>query len=180
MNPEFAELYDWLKSSLFKEQCTKDLDELARGGQFTIRTANSQQSNRMRTAIYTWLSRTNRTAWKVYSSGHSVDVLDAGTSKLSVVRQVAKKLQCNECSEILRIGDCGHEDGNDYELLSQGLGLSCEGVSTNLDSCWNFAPHGANQVDCVMTYLNALQRTNSHFSISQQALIKSKHISHEA
>lgn len=168
-NPEFAELWQWLKGSTYGH-LIKPLDQLARGGQLSMRLANRQQCTRLRAAIRTWLDATGRYSWRVLCSGHSVDVLDAGTSKCLVVDHIASRLGVNPLSEILRLGDCGQEDGNDFELLREGLSLSCDSVSSDLRSCWNFGAHGHNQVDTAMSYLHALVPANGSFRILPSSL----------
>lgn len=174
VNPEFEELYAWLKTSIYEGICNKNLDEVARGGQLTIRVPSARHALRLRLAIHVWLNASNKADWKVYSSGHSVDVLDSATSKLRVVNEISLRFGLNPNTEILRIGDCGHEEGNDFELLNDGLGLSCDGVSTKLDACWNFAPHGTNQADCLLTYLDALEPHVDGFRISEAILTSTK------
>jgi len=168
-NPEFAELWHWLNGSTYG-QLTKPLDQLARGGQFSMRLASAQQCTGLRAAIRTWLDATGRHGWRVFCSGHSVDVLDAGTSKRLVVDHVASRFGVDPFTQILRLGDCGQEEGNDFELLSEGLSLSCDSVSSNLRSCWNFGAHGNNQAETTMSYLRALMPTDSAFRISPNAL----------
>lgn len=168
-NPEFVELWQWLKSSMYGH-LTKPLDRLARGGQFSMRLTSAQQCTRLRAAIRTWLDATGRHSWRVFCSGHSVDVLDASTSKHLVVDHIASSLGVDPLTQILRLGDCGQEEGNDFELLREGLSLSCYSVSSDLRSCWNFGPHGNNQAETTMFYLRALVPADAAFRISPSAL----------
>ncbi len=116
--------------------------------------------------------RNRKTGWRAYASGHSVDVLDANTSKQWVVELLAKRFGLDPINEVLRIGDSGHEDGNDFELLCEGISLSCDGVSSDLDSCWNFGPKGNNQVEATISYLRALvPGGDGAFRLSEQALL---------
>lgn len=154
-NPAFHELSDWLKGSAFSRLC-KGVDHHARGGQFSIRLSSAHQAGRVSAAIRGWLSRTGRQGWRVFSSGHSVDVLDEATDKRRVVARLAEQLQVQANDQILRIGDSGQEDGNDFELLSEGLSLSCDAVSSDLASAWNFGSPGSNQVEVTSSYLRGL------------------------
>jgi hypothetical protein len=72
---------------------------------------------------------------------------------------------------VLRLGDSGQEGGNDYELLGDGLSLSCERVSVNLDSCWNYGAAGSNQAEVTMAYLRGLIRHEDGFRMSPAALV---------
>ncbi|MBU2772518.1 HAD hydrolase family protein [Acidithiobacillus ferrooxidans] len=168
-NPEFAELWHWLKGSTYGF-LAKPLDQLARGGQFSLRLASVQQCTTLRAAIGAWLDITGRHGWRVFCSGHSIDVLDAGTSKCLVVDYLASHLGINPITQILRLGDCGQEDGNDFELLREGLSLSCSNsMSSDLCSCWNFGARGNNQTDTTMSYLRALVPADGAFRISPSA-----------
>lgn len=168
-NPEFEALWDWLKASSYGQLC-KPLNELARGGQLSMRLGSAHQSATLHAAIRTWLDRSGRRDWRVFCSGHSIDVLDANTSKRLVVSHVAEQLGLDPLTQILRLGDSGHEQGNDFELLGEGLSLSCERVSFGLDSCWNFGAAGNNQAEVTMAYLRGLVRTDDAFRLSPSAL----------
>lgn len=168
-NPEFEALWDWLKASSYGHLC-KPLNDLARGGQLSMRLGSAHQSATLHAAIRTWLDRTGRQDWRVFCSGHSVDVLDGNTSKRLVVNHVAKQLGLDPLTQVLRLGDSGHENGNDFELLSEGLSLSCERVSFGLDSCWNFGAAGNNQAEVTMAYLRGLVPTDDAFRLSPAAL----------
>ncbi|OGA96602.1 MAG: hypothetical protein A3E79_00420 [Burkholderiales bacterium RIFCSPHIGHO2_12_FULL_61_11] len=168
-NPDFGSLWNWLRTSTYGHLC-KPLDDLARGGQFSMRLKNSQQCLRLQAAIRNWLEDTGRTDWRVFCSGHSIDVLDGATSKRVVVDHMAKVLGIDSMSEVLRLGDAGHENGNDFELLRDGLSLSCERVSFALDSCWNFGAAGNNQAELTMAYLRGLVPSDGGFRLSPSAL----------
>jgi haloacid dehalogenase-like hydrolase len=168
-NPDFKELWSWLRSSAYGNLC-RSLEDLARGGQFSMRLKSSQQCLRLQGAIRHWLDDTGRADWRVFCSGHSIDVLDGATSKRLVVDHMAKLLGIDSMSEILRLGDAGHECGNDFELLRTGLSLSCERVSFALDSCWNFGAPGNNQAEVTMAYLRGLVPSDDGFRFSPSAL----------
>lgn len=168
-NPDFRELWNWLRASAYGHLC-RPLDDLARGGQFSMRLKSSQQCLRLQAAIRNWLEDTGRAEWRVFCSGHSIDVLDGATSKCVVVDHMAKLLGIDSMSEVLRLGDAGHENGNDFELLRDGLSLSCERVSFALDSCWNFGAAGNNQAEVAMAYLRGLVPSEGGFRFSPSAL----------
>lgn len=171
LNSEFNELYDWLLHSAYGHLCGP-LSEIARGGQLGMRLHDPRLANRLRASVRAWLDLTGRYDWRVYCSGHSVDVLDASTSKLRVVEHVAQRHGLDPQRQVLRIGDSGREDGNDFELLSEGLSLSCDTISLDLKSCWNFSASGSNQAEAAMSYLGALASSGQAFRFSKDALLQ--------
>ena len=92
---------------------------------------------------------------KVVRSSHSVDVIDAGASKLRVLEHL---VDCGLAARpnILCIGDRGRWPGNDFELLDHKLGLSVDEVSSRHDACWNFAAPGERGAATAVRYLAAL------------------------
>lgn len=168
-NAAFQDLWDWLQKSVYHQHC-KPLTDLARGGQLSVRLDSAHECARLAAAVQHWLERNGLRGWRAFSSGHSIDVLDANTSKRNVVAHLVARSRIDPNTEILRLGDAGHEGGNDYELLSEGLSLSCERVSVDLRSCWNFGASGSNQVDVTSAYLRGLSRNGSAFRLLPSAL----------
>lgn len=164
-NSEFEELWNWLKTTSIQLP-EKPWTDYVRGGQMGVRLSSRVDCRQLRELANVWAVRTGRTGWRAFCSGHSVDVLDSSTSKLNLLRAFSARYSLNPETEILKIGDCGQEDGNDFELLNGGLSLSCEGVSAALDSCWNFGALGTNQADVTLQYLQLLSRTSSGFRFS--------------
>lgn len=93
----------------------------------------------------------------VHESGHSVDVILRGVSKLAVV----EALQQNSGLSVLTIGDQGQFRGNDFAFLSRPESLSVERVSTALDRCWNLASPGSRGTAALRWYLDALRPAGS-------------------
>lgn len=92
------------------------------------------------------------TEYKVCSSGHSLDVIPATSSKVSVIDAV-------DCApdEILAVGDRGDVGGNDFELLAAaGIGLSVDHVSADPDRCWNLAAAGRSGPQALTDYLGVI------------------------
>lgn len=168
-NPAFQNLWDWLQKLVYHQHC-KPLSDIARGGQLSIRLDSAHECVRLRAAVQHWLEHNGLRGWRAFSSGHSIDILDAETSKRNVVAYVAAQCQIDPNTEILRLGDAGYEGGNDYELLSEGLSLSCERVSVDVATCWNFGASGCNQVDVTSAYLRGLIRHGSAFRLLPVAL----------
>ncbi len=167
-NPEFQRLLDWLAQSAHGPVCNKPLDTVARGGQLSFRVPSARQSASLRAAIRAWLDAHGCRSWRVFSSGHSVDVLDEHTSKRNVVDTLSRRLNIDPLTQVLRLGDCGQEEGNDFELLSEGLSLSCHGASADLSACWNFGLSGCDQTETTLRYLRRLQPVNGGFQFDPQ------------
>lgn len=92
-------------------------------------------------------------ACTVHESGHSVDVIARGVSKLAVV----EALQRTSDRSVLTIGDQGQLRGNDHAFLSRPESLSVERVSTALDRCWNLAVAGSRGTAALSRYLDAIR-----------------------
>jgi len=153
-NPEFSALFKWMKGTTYG--CPAEPWKKVRGGQFSFSVDSPKEGRRWHAAITNWLRRTGRDRWRAYRSGHSVDVLDSETSKRSVIDAVATAHGLDSMTEVLCLGDCGHEDGNDFELLNHPLSLSVEGVSMELGACWNYARAGCTQAEATLEYLEAM------------------------
>ncbi len=160
-NPVFEDLLGWLKTTAYYPQMEKS--RKSRGGQLTITVASPEESRKLRMALRTRLNAEGLGDWKVFCSGHSIDVLDGDTSKNKVVKTIGEKFGFDPLTQVLRLGDSGDEEGNDYELLSQGCSLSADRVSASLTSCWNFASPGASQAGATQQYLDYLQKTDEGF-----------------
>ncbi|MDE1464772.1 HAD hydrolase family protein [Spartinivicinus poritis] len=165
-NIGFQEIYEWLNSIAIYHS-KRPLEDMAKGGQFTIRLESNAQAQKLLMAIRSWFIDTDKIGWRVFSSGHSVDVLDSNTSKRNVIEFVAENFNLCPKSEILRLGDSGHEEGNDFELLSGGLSLSADKVTSSLLSCWNYAPPGNRQARATLSYLKHLTKFKDGHRISQ-------------
>jgi len=146
---------DWLESSVLNSYAVEGRSE-CKAGQLSLRLGDHAIAERVKNTLSAWILETGKTGWRVFSSGHSVDLLDASTTKVSVINQMVSDLNLNSDSEILLLGDAGHAGGNDFEMLRNRHSLSADKVSDSLDCCWNFAPSGVRQADATNFYLNAL------------------------
>jgi hypothetical protein len=99
---------------------------------------------------------TSMPSMRVFTSGHSVDILDDGVSKVNLINRI-KALASKNTGEILCIGDRGRWPGNDCELLAQPYSLSVDQVSYDPQSCWNLAPAGCSGTQETLYYLRHLQ-----------------------
>jgi hydroxymethylpyrimidine pyrophosphatase-like HAD family hydrolase len=91
---------------------------------------------------------------KCVQSAHSIDVVEATTSKRAVVETIG-----GDCSgAILCIGDQGQEGGNDFELLACHLAtLSVDRCSSDPTRCWNLGPPGERGPSILRRYLRSLR-----------------------
>ena len=94
-------------------------------------------------------------AVKVFSSGHSVDVVPAASSKAAVI----DRIRHNEGPvDVLCIGDQGQIGGNDFELLaSEQWTLSVDRTSADPTRCWYLADGTIAGPDLLLRYLGALR-----------------------
>jgi hydroxymethylpyrimidine pyrophosphatase-like HAD family hydrolase len=92
---------------------------------------------------------------RVFRSGHSIDVFPSWAGKSMVVKKIASLLG-DSAAAILRVGDSGDCQGNDYELLDGGLGLSVDRVCHREETCWNLSPAGTTGPDGLVRVLGAL------------------------
>ena len=91
----------------------------------------------------------------VVCSSHSIDVLLTPCRKSAVVDAVQAAARDGNGS-VIRIGDRGTWPGNDFDLLSDPLGLSVDEVSRDPDHCWNLAPPGLLGPQAALHYLHRL------------------------
>ena len=98
------------------------------------------------------LSPRLRSRLSIVRSGHSVDVLAPGVSKLCALETLSKS-----CNSILSIGDAGRWPGNDLDLLSRGITLSVKEVSSDPATCWNLAPPGVRGSQAMLYYLKLIR-----------------------
>lgn len=100
-------------------------------------------------------------------SAHSIDIIEAETSKVAVVQRLAELVSPRV---ILCIGDQGGWPGNDFELLRHRFSLSVDDVSSAPRSCWNLAPRGCLGPPATLRYLTALQRRSGAVRINLDAI----------
>lgn len=150
----FDNLIDWLR-------CTGLLQQLGAQpkqdcGQLGLRSRNHVARIRALSAIRYWIRTCEMSGWRAYSSGHSIDVLTEGVGKERVVASVMKIAGVASDGEILRLGDSGDFDGNDFELLKAGIGLSVGSVSPIPETCWNLLPEDRRGTAGTLHYLSSL------------------------
>ncbi len=170
----FQELVDWLDSMGILQQLeTKPKIECAQMG---IRMSNHSACVRTLAAIRYWIKYTEKTGWRAFCSGHSIDIITENVGKAKVVMAIASQTDSNPQNEILRIGDSGDFDGNDFELLNEGLSLSVRSVSPCPDSCWNLLPKNYHGQIGTLYYLSSLEVINGRASFTRSFIAQSKNL----
>jgi len=154
-DPYFAHLESWLVdagvSAMVEAGCKTNC------GQFGLRCENHSSRHEAVSAIKHWIRSQALCGWRVYCSGHSIDVLSCAAGKRKVLDFLVDRFGVDLGTEILRLGDSGDFDGNDFELLEDGLGLSVDSVSADPANCWNLLPSDRRGVVGTKYYLSHLQ-----------------------
>ncbi len=122
--------------------------------QITLRPKCTMPENRLWDLVQQMLLMTGRRDVTVTRSGHSVDILAPGVSKLNVLTRLRERVGT---APVLCIGDRGRWPGNDYELLREPFSLGVDEISVDPDTCWNLAPPGQRGTAVTLDYLQALE-----------------------
>jgi len=120
------------------------------------------------------VARTRKDKFAVVMSGHAVDVIPAGVSKLAVVSRLRECFSFSDSEAILCIGDRGRPPGNDHILLAQPYALSVDEVSADPDTCWNLAPPGHRGVQALLDYVDAFRVKDRCFKFVPKLIGKGK------
>jgi fructoselysine-6-P-deglycase FrlB-like protein len=110
------------------------------------------------------LARAGMMKVRIVASSRSVDIIEAATSKLNVLKKMpgAGPAQVNT----LFIGDRPSWPGNDFELLAQPGSLSVEEVGCDLETGWNLAPAGVTGSAALVHYLGQIRKSSQHFRLA--------------
>jgi fructoselysine-6-P-deglycase FrlB-like protein len=150
----FAGLEQWLRSiGLVNDKRAIR----ANAGQLGLGCENTQLRTYALSAIHHWIEANRVIGWRAYASGHSIDVITEHAGKAKVVEAIAAIVSCDPLLEILRIGDSGQFDGNDFELLNIGYGLSVASVSSLPGVGWNLLPLEKSNSAGTLHYLSMLE-----------------------
>ena len=103
----------------------------------------------------------------VTRSGHSVDIVAPGVSKLSVVRQLRDTVGDEP---VLVMGDRGRWPGNDHDLLSQPFALGVDEISADPATCWHLGKLGQRGPTVALDYLSALTARDGRLRFETGAL----------
>jgi hydroxymethylpyrimidine pyrophosphatase-like HAD family hydrolase len=122
--------------------------------QFQVVTGAEISTQGLTQLIREVAARTPSLNIKCLQSAHSIDVVEAATSK----RTVVDTLDADCSGAILCIGDQGQEGGNDFELLAcRPATLSVDRCSSDPTRCWNLGPPGERGPSILRRYLRSLR-----------------------
>jgi hypothetical protein len=108
-------------------------------------------------------------AVKVLSSGHSVDLVPACTSKTTVIDRIRHR---EGPVDVLCIGDQGQIGGNDFELLAaEPWSLSVDRTSADPTRCWYLADGSCAGPNLLVRYLGALRGHGAKATLKAGALL---------
>ena len=105
---------------------------------------------------------------RIVESGHSVDIISKGVSKLNLHKFLKERIP--PMHEILCIGDRGMQPGNDFELLSAPFSLSVDAASLSEDTCWNLLPAGVIGAAGTIYYMDFFNIKKRHFEFDASKL----------
>lgn len=168
MDPRFASLRTWLVEHGIVSSSPSAVK--VEGEQMSIRLAGKDSKESITTAISYWLKTNSYLDWRVFCSAHSVDVLTDNAGKINVVNTFAGLIEAHPEDQVLRIGDSGHFSGNDYELLSEGIGLSVAAVSPLKPSCWNLLSDRLYGAAGTHHYMSSLEIVDGRANFSEKFL----------
>jgi fructoselysine-6-P-deglycase FrlB-like protein len=164
----FELLRSWLAEHCLVSSSPADLKIV--GGQMSLRLTDNLSKTAITSAIRYWLDENRYLGWRVFCSGHSVDVLTEKVGKRNVVSKFGSLIGADLEDQILRIGDSGDFGGNDHELLSTGLGLSVAAASPLMTSCWNLLAPDIHGAAGTCQYLSALEVQGGEARFSERFL----------
>lgn len=164
-DPRLIDLAQWVLKS---RALATPVDPCADAGQLSLRGVSGSDKVRLIAAISEWVAQHGHEGWRVFSSGHSVDVVTENAGKLLVVKDACLRLGLDSLTQVLRLGDGGDFGGNDYELLSQGLSLSVDAVSPGIAQCWNLLPRMLGGVRGTEYYLQNLEAADGEAKFSAE------------
>jgi fructoselysine-6-P-deglycase FrlB-like protein/hydroxymethylpyrimidine pyrophosphatase-like HAD family hydrolase len=168
LDDRFGFLRSWLIEHCMVSSSPADLKVV--GGQMSLRLTGNLSKTAITSAIRYWLEENQYSGWRVFCSGHSVDVLTETVGKRNVALKFGHLIGADPEDQILRIGDSGDFGGNDHELLSAGLGLSVAAASPLMASCWNLLAPDVHGAAGTCHYLAALEVQNGEARFSEKFL----------
>ena len=110
------------------------------------------------------LAKARMTMVRVVASSRSVDIIEAATSKLNVLKCMPGA--GSHQSDTLFIGDRPSWPGNDFELLCQPGSLSVDEVGCDLETGWNLAPAAVTGSAALVHYLGQIRKSSQHFRLA--------------
>ena len=135
--------------------------------QITLRPSRAMPEGRLLELVQHVIRLTGTNDVGVTRSGHSVDILAAGVSKLNVVRRLRETIGG---APILVIGDRGRSPGNDHELLSEPFALGVDEISVDPTTCWHLGEPGQRGPTVTLEYLTALKAHDGRVKFEADSL----------
>lgn len=150
--PEIVETAAWLasRSDLFIEAVKGEHSRV----QVSVQLDNVRDPERFSRELAT-CEPMAAGAVRVTRSGHSLDLIPAGSSKINVADSLAQDLAADVV--VLRLGDQGARAGNDNELLTHPYGISVQEVCGRDDGCWSLFGAQVTGPDALLRLLQALK-----------------------
>lgn len=125
-----------------------------RASQLTIEPLVALNVERLVGHVMYVLGPIDRQGVRVLASTHSIDVVSAQVSKLTLIEVLRGNSKDEQ--DTLCIGDRGQWPGNDYALLSRIPSVSVDDAPASESNCWNLAPPGIDGPDATLVYLRAM------------------------
>ena len=122
--------------------------------QITLQPNRTMPVGRLWDLVQNVIQHTDTKDVGVTRSGHSVDIVAAGVSKLNVVRRLRESIGD---APILVIGDRGRWPGNDHELLSEPFALGVDEISVDPNTCWHLGEPGQRGPTVTLEYLAGMK-----------------------
>ena len=122
--------------------------------QITLQSIRGMRVGRLWDLVHHVIQLTGANEVRVTRSGHSVDIVAAGVSKLNVVQRLRETIGD---APILVIGDRGRWPGNDHELMSEPFALGVDEISVDPVTCWHLGQPGQRGPAVTLEYLTALE-----------------------
>tara|TARA_R110000823_G_scaffold14367_2_gene47483 strand:- start:28 stop:993 length:966 start_codon:yes stop_codon:yes gene_type:complete len=142
-------------------------DQEDRNYQITLTSKGGFSATNLYESVVELLSGAGLDNLSVVRSGHSVDILAPGVTKLNVVDALMQKIPN---VSILSIGDSGDLHGNDYELLFHPYALSVDKINADPKTCWNLGSQGQRGPNILAEYLDAIICSEGSFKFRSGAL----------
>lgn len=127
----------------------------------------SMQRGRVCELVRHLILLTNSRNVNVTCSGHSIDIVAPGVSKLNAVRRLRDVIGD---APILTVGDRGRWPGNDFELLREPFALGVNEISIDPATCWHLGEPGQRGPTVTFDYLSALKEDDGGVRFSTGAL----------
>ena len=122
--------------------------------QITLQSNRGMPVDRLWDLVHHVIQLAAATDFGVTRSGHSVDIVARGVSKLNVVQRLRETIGD---APILVIGDRGRWPGNDHELLSEPFALGVDEINVDPATCWHLGEPGQRGPAVTLEYLTALE-----------------------